>query len=192
MIEDPPPPPVGKDHDLSPKIKIKPLREGTLVTFEVMGKRAAEVLKGVLKVTKECTSTVGKKDLWKKLGQGGAGVPSGMVMGLEVWDPRLRYVPWGFFVFIFSWCNISELTLRWGRSFPPKLIKETAEEGSGLRGEHDLLRPSAEGARLDEFWQVASGNRAMSVGIEKSELDKRRGKVRTSSLFPPKSKHWGY
>lgn len=63
--------------------------ERELVTFEVTGRRATEVVKSVLRPV-NATDKVTKEG-WRMLsGEKGPGaVPRGMVLGVEVYDPRL-------------------------------------------------------------------------------------------------------
>ncbi|KAI5481336.1 ribonuclease P/MRP protein subunit POP1 [Pseudohyphozyma bogoriensis] len=62
-------------------------------TFEVVGKRAVEVVKGALKCVVGADRE--KVEAWKGLSgaSGPGGLPKGMVFGLEVYDPRLSYPP---------------------------------------------------------------------------------------------------
>ncbi|GAA5839669.1 hypothetical protein JCM9279_005135 [Rhodotorula babjevae] len=67
--------------------------EGEFLTFEVTGRRATEVVKAVLKPTKGMDGAT--KEAWRKLdpAAGPGGVPASMVLGLEVYDPRLSFPP---------------------------------------------------------------------------------------------------
>ncbi|KPV73050.1 uncharacterized protein RHOBADRAFT_29266, partial [Rhodotorula graminis WP1] len=67
--------------------------EGEFLTFEVTGRRATEVVKAVLKPVKGSSDTT--KEAWRKLdpAAGPGGVPAGMILGLEVYDPRLSFPP---------------------------------------------------------------------------------------------------
>ncbi|GAA5894814.1 hypothetical protein JCM8208_006078 [Rhodotorula glutinis] len=67
--------------------------EGEFLTFEITGRRATEVVKAVLKPTKGTDGAT--KEAWRKLdpAAGPGGVPAGMVLGLEVYDPRLSFPP---------------------------------------------------------------------------------------------------
>ncbi|ORY73594.1 ribonucleases P/MRP protein subunit POP1-domain-containing protein [Leucosporidium creatinivorum] len=75
-----------------PRIACKTL-ENEFLTFEITGKRATEVVKAVLKpVLKTDQKT---KEAWRKLSSaaGPGSVPSGMVYGFEIYDPRLSFPP---------------------------------------------------------------------------------------------------
>lgn len=63
--------------------------EKELVTFEVTGKRATEVVKSVLRVVKGTDRET--KEAWRAVGggRGPGSVPKAMVVGVEVYDPRL-------------------------------------------------------------------------------------------------------
>ncbi|GAA5908631.1 ribonuclease P/MRP protein subunit POP1 [Sporobolomyces salmoneus] len=67
--------------------------EEEFATFEVTGKRAAEVVKAVLRPTKPRNQEA--KAAWRKLDPeaGPGGVPEGMIFGFEVYDPRLSFPP---------------------------------------------------------------------------------------------------
>ncbi|GAA5882191.1 hypothetical protein JCM3774_005460 [Rhodotorula dairenensis] len=67
--------------------------EGEFLTFEVTGQRATEVVKAVLKPTNDTDGPT--KEAWRKLDShtGPAGVPTGMILGLSVYDPRLSFPP---------------------------------------------------------------------------------------------------
>ncbi|GAA6053897.1 hypothetical protein JCM3770_005322 [Rhodotorula araucariae] len=67
--------------------------QGEFLTFEVTGRRATEVVKAVLKPVKGTDDAT--MEAWRKLdpAAGPGGVPAGMVLGLEVYDPRLSFPP---------------------------------------------------------------------------------------------------
>ncbi|KAK4048654.1 Ribonucleases P/MRP protein subunit pop1 [Microbotryomycetes sp. JL201] len=67
--------------------------EREFLTFEVTGKRANEVVKGVLKPT--LSNNEATKAAWNALDvhTGPGSVPTGTVIGLEVYDPRLSFPP---------------------------------------------------------------------------------------------------
>lgn len=60
-----------------------------LVTFEVTGRRATEVVKSVLRPVKATDKET--KEAWRRLSgnKGPGAVPRGMLVGLDVYDPRL-------------------------------------------------------------------------------------------------------
>ncbi|BGP27943.1 ribonuclease P/MRP protein subunit [Rhodotorula toruloides] len=67
--------------------------EKEFLTFEVTGRRATEVVKAVLKPVKGTDGVT--KAAWRELdpATGPGGVPEGMVLGFEVYDPRLSFPP---------------------------------------------------------------------------------------------------
>ncbi|KAM0789941.1 hypothetical protein ACM66B_006781 [Microbotryomycetes sp. NB124-2] len=94
------------------------LHEKEFLTFEVTGKRATEVVKSVLKPT--LSNDQATKEAWNALDpeRGPEGVPQGLVIGLQVYDPRL--------------------------SFPPKLDKQKPAPGQDLvRPSGDVARIEA-------------------------------------------------
>ncbi|GJN94122.1 hypothetical protein Rhopal_007196-T1 [Rhodotorula paludigena] len=96
-------PSLARDAALSFERAVQTLRLGLSVglrrydreflTFEVTGRRATEVIKGVLKPVKATDEAT--KEAWRKLDPqaGPGGVPAGLVLGLEVYDPRLSFPP---------------------------------------------------------------------------------------------------
>ncbi|BGP52028.1 Ribonucleases P/MRP protein subunit pop1 [Rhodotorula kratochvilovae] len=96
-------PAVARDAALSFEHALKELRlglcvalrryQGEFLTFEVTGRRATEVVKAVLRPVKGTDDAT--NEAWRKLdpAAGPGGVPGGMVLGLEVYDPRLSFPP---------------------------------------------------------------------------------------------------
>ncbi|GAA5822516.1 hypothetical protein JCM5353_005466 [Sporobolomyces roseus] len=74
------------------KVAIRKHQE-EFVTFEVTGRRAAEVLKAVVRPIKSSNKEV--KEAWRNLDPhaGPGSVPEGMIFGFEVYDPRLSFPP---------------------------------------------------------------------------------------------------
>lgn len=102
---------------------------------------------------------------WRKLSStaGPGSVPKGMIIGLEVYDPRLRCalpptpIP-----------SIDSIIL----SFPPKLDKSTHDVNSS-----SLLQPTSEIAQALPFWDQAARLKIRTPRFKKSELDARRSNV---------------
>ncbi|BGP58449.1 Ribonucleases P/MRP protein subunit pop1 [Rhodotorula sphaerocarpa] len=67
--------------------------EDEYLTFEVCGRRATQVVKAVLKPINSTDSAT--KGAWQNLDSqaGPASVPTGMILGFEVYDPRLSFPP---------------------------------------------------------------------------------------------------
>ncbi|EJT98701.1 POP1-domain-containing protein [Dacryopinax primogenitus] len=72
------------------EIQITDLRT-QLLAFNILGPKSTALLAGVLQLVKGQNQN---KEVWDTIGQlGGAGVPRGMCLALEAWDPRLSYPP---------------------------------------------------------------------------------------------------
>ncbi|KAG9015712.1 hypothetical protein FRB90_004357 [Tulasnella sp. 427] len=82
---------VSESDERDGEIEIADLRD-SVNAVEIMGPRASQVLTGALKVTKDAGS--GKK-AWNMLASvsSSASLPKGMVIGLQVFDPRLSFPP---------------------------------------------------------------------------------------------------
>lgn len=67
--------------------------DNEFLTFEITGQRATEVIKAVLKPTNATDTRT--TEAWRKLDShsGPAGVPTGMMFGVSVYDPRLSFPP---------------------------------------------------------------------------------------------------
>ncbi|KAG9045755.1 hypothetical protein FS837_005712 [Tulasnella sp. UAMH 9824] len=132
-------------HQVS-QIEITDLRD-SINAYEIVGPRASQVLTGALKATKESGS--GRK-AWNSLASlsSSASVPKGMVIGLQVFDPRL--------------------------SFPPSnaQLPEADRQSSGTAFS---VPPSAEMA-LSEIWQEKVREKLRNPKFTKKDLDERRSK----------------
>ncbi|GAA6020701.1 hypothetical protein JCM11491_000521 [Sporobolomyces phaffii] len=130
--------------------------EAEFVTFEITGRRAAEVVKAVLRPIK----AVGKeaKAAWKNLDPraGPGSVPEGMIFGFEVYDPRL--------------------------SFPPRLDKADIPSSS----DKSCLVPSPGTAYVASFWDAKERRKIATPRYKKKDLDARRSQnlVPGTSLRP--------
>ncbi|KAG8967748.1 hypothetical protein FRC05_001927 [Tulasnella sp. 425] len=128
------------------EIEITDLR-GSINAFEIMGPRASQVLTGALKVTKDARP--GRK-AWNALAKisSSASMPKGMVVGLQVFDPRL--------------------------SFPPSntRLPEVDQQPSAPAFS---VAPSAEIA-LSEIWQEKVRENVKKPRFTKKDLDERRNK----------------
>lgn len=128
------------------QIEITDLR-GSLNAYEIVGPRASQVLTGALKATKDSGS--GRK-AWNSLAglSSSASVPKGMVIGLQVFDPRL--------------------------SFPPSNTQlPEADRQSSVPA--FSVPPSAEMA-LSEIWQEKVREKLRKPKFTKKDLDERRSK----------------
>ncbi|GAA5888672.1 hypothetical protein JCM16303_000888 [Sporobolomyces ruberrimus] len=119
--------------------------EEEFTTFEVTGRRAAEVIKAVLKPTKGARKEA--KAAFAKLSPaaGPGSVPEGMIFGFEVYDPRL--------------------------SFPPKLDKADRTPSSSTG---EPLVPSAAAADVRPFWDAHKREKVRTPRFKKKDLDARR------------------
>ncbi|GAA5859154.1 hypothetical protein JCM8547_008891, partial [Rhodosporidiobolus lusitaniae] len=128
-------------------VSLKPL-ERAFLTFEITGSRSTEVLKKCLRVPK---GTEGEtKGFWRALGVRGPGeVGRGMVVGMEVHDPRL--------------------------SFPPKL--PAADRQQPRPEDADLLVPSAQLASVPSFWDEKKREEIREPRYRKADLDARRAEL---------------
>ncbi|GAA6015972.1 hypothetical protein JCM10207_006824 [Rhodosporidiobolus poonsookiae] len=114
-------------------------------TFELTGSRATEVLRKVLRPVKGTDGAT--KGAWRKLGETGPeGVPRGLVMGMEVYDPRL--------------------------SFPPSLPTSSSSASSE---DSTPLVPSPQVAAVPGFWDDQRLEGLKTPRYRKCELDRRRG-----------------
>ncbi|GAA5844126.1 hypothetical protein JCM11251_001826 [Rhodosporidiobolus azoricus] len=115
------------------------------LTFEITGKRATEVVKKCMKVVKGTDHVT--KSAWRALNvqEGPAGVPQGMVFGLEVYDPRL--------------------------SFPPTLDPSDTDLSSTPS---ESLLPKPQVAHVPKFWSSEARARIARPSFKKQELDARR------------------
>lgn len=70
------------------EIEIMDLRDA-IKAFEIMGPKSSQVLSGALRLTKD---TGAGKEAWKALSglSSPSSIPRGMIIGLQVHDPRLR------------------------------------------------------------------------------------------------------
>ncbi|GAA5992540.1 hypothetical protein JCM5350_008273 [Sporobolomyces pararoseus] len=127
----------------SPEITVTKYQE-EFDTLEVTGRRAAEVIKAVLRPVNGASKEV--KAAWRKLSpQAGPGsVPEGMIFGFEVYDPRL--------------------------SFPPKLDKSNS---SSLSSSEPLI-PSSTIANVESFWDPSRREKISKPKYKKKDLDARR------------------
>ncbi|GAA6042385.1 hypothetical protein JCM8097_004489 [Rhodosporidiobolus ruineniae] len=119
------------------------------LTFEITGSRATEVLKKVLRPVKGTDGAT--KKAWKAAGvaEGPAGVPQGMVFGMEVYDPRL--------------------------SFPPQLDPSDAAPPPPTGPDDEpLLVPSAQIASVPKFWDEKAREKISEPRFRKADLDARR------------------
>ncbi|KAM0746936.1 POP1-domain-containing protein [Meredithblackwellia eburnea MCA 4105] len=84
--------PLPDGFGLSSRVRVDRLYK-KLLTFEVMGRRATEVVKAVLKPTPGNSKVA--HEAWKSLSTsaGPGSVPAGMIVGLQVYDPRLSFPP---------------------------------------------------------------------------------------------------
>ncbi|GAA5912659.1 hypothetical protein JCM6882_004704 [Rhodosporidiobolus microsporus] len=115
------------------------------LTFEITGKRATEVVKTVLRPVKGTDART--KAAWKALRveEGPGGVPEGMVLGMEVYDPRL--------------------------SFPPTL--EAADKQTRPTDDECAV-PDAQVASVSSFWSVDARAKISKPRYRKQDLDARR------------------
>ncbi|GAA5962704.1 hypothetical protein JCM3765_006172 [Sporobolomyces pararoseus] len=125
------------------KVKITK-HEEEFDTFEVTGRKAAEVIKAVLRPVNRASKEV--KAAWRKLSpQAGPGsVPEGMIFGFEVYDPRL--------------------------SFPPKLDKSNSSSSSAS----EPIIPSSAIACVESFWDTTKREKISKPKYKKKDLDARR------------------
>ncbi|SCV74721.1 BQ2448_7750 [Microbotryum intermedium] len=139
---------LGQGQDTLSSIEARPL-EQELLTFELTGQRSTEIIKACLKPT--IANAQDKLDAWKVLDDkaGAAGVPSSMVLGLSVYDPRLSY--------------------------PPKLAKAPHSKPSNMN--KPLLQPGTGLARLDAFWSPKARGALRKPHYTKHDLDQRRSEL---------------
>ncbi|KAK4054007.1 Ribonucleases P/MRP protein subunit pop1 [Microbotryomycetes sp. JL221] len=106
------------------------VHEKEFLTFEILGSRSTQVVKGILKLSFKNNEET--KQLWNSLDVeiGPKSVPQGMIVGLQVYDPRLSFPPkldkthsTGQFVTPSS--EIARIESFWSRSTRTKLRKPT-------------------------------------------------------------------
>ncbi|KDE07210.1 hypothetical protein MVLG_02433 [Microbotryum lychnidis-dioicae p1A1 Lamole] len=132
-------------------IGARPLEQEVL-TFELTGQRSTEIIKACLKPT--LANAPSKLDAWKRLDDkaGPAGVPTSMVLGLSVYDPRL--------------------------SFPPKLAKASTNPSKPQNAKATtLLQPGTELAHVHDFWSPKVRAALRKPHYTKHDLDQRRAEL---------------
>ncbi|GAA5941207.1 ribonuclease P/MRP protein subunit POP1 [Sporobolomyces koalae] len=114
------------------------------VTFEITGNKALEVVKATLKPIKGTDAET--RSVWHKLdpAAGPGSVPEGMIIGFEVYDPRL--------------------------SFPPVRSKSSVDPAAA----HDPIIPSARIAEVPLFWNPNHRDKLATPKYKKKDLDARR------------------
>jgi ribonuclease P/MRP protein subunit POP1 len=180
----------SKENRPSEDIELADLR-GQLNVFEIMGPKSNQVLKGALspigndkrddfkKVKPSFASCYRSKraclQFWQSLGdlQTSSSVPRGMVVGLKVYDPRLKYV-------LLSEMNDVDASYMPSR-FPPSIAKIQLEAGSTVPVAFSVTPTPLLAA--SEIWEENSREGLRKPRYKKKDLDERRSKVRCATVM---------